>query len=641
MSRSAWIRFVITITILTLPRIGQSQESIGMGAILQREASGQSVDRRKSNDVFSDNFSAWQAGFVMLNDRWMSAQDAIELKGDQLYLEKRTELDNHPNKHAVLAKWCVAHKLPDQARAHYYQTLVHDPNHLEARNFLGHVRFGETWVEEKAFADSKDVIQQKLGLLDDWVPKIKNIVLDLKSGHPKQMSNALKQLDGIDADEAMGSLEFFAANIDDDLSKPLIRKIASVRSREACLSLVRIALNHPSAEIHSLASESIQRYPLEHYVPELLNMLVSETDIENRIVMHANGNVGLDTLFRNELRDKKQVSRATRLVNVVAVFSSSHRIQLFNTTEADISYWSEYWKVPKNAPAHWGNARSKASIGSGASSERSKYVPQYVVKTAAGNLQEQGEQRARAVSKQNREVQQYSNRVCSLLRATSGEKFDDNPENWWSWWNDYNERYQADKPTAYSASFQKERIVVATQVSRQTSIGTHSDLGPMLIQYSCLVAGTPIQTTRGLVPVDKIQIGDLVVSQNIETAELAIKPVILTTVRPPKETFRIDLGGDSIEATGGHLWWVSGSGWVKTRDLRPGNILHTIAGTSEISRVEFNSQPKPSYNLVVDEFHTYFVGGERVLSYDNSIVQPTLRQIPGYGQTQSAAVVHR
>ena len=153
----------------------------------------------------------------------------------------------------------------------------------------------------------------------------------------------------------------------------------------------------------------------------------------------------------------------------------------------------------------------------------------------------------------------------------------------------------------------------------------------MQIQYSCLVAGTLIQTSTGLVPVESVQIGDLVVSQNVETAELTLKPVILTTVRPPKTTIKIKAGSETIEATGGHLWWVSGHGWVKSRELKPGMMLHTATGTTEVEETVENPTPQPTYNLVVDEFHTYFVGPQRVLSYDNTLLKPTLRQVPGYG----------
>ena len=159
----------------------------------------------------------------------------------------------------------------------------------------------------------------------------------------------------------------------------------------------------------------------------------------------------------------------------------------------------------------------------------------------------------------------------------------------------------------------------------------------MLVQYSWLVPGSLVQTATGLVPIENIQIGDLVVSQNVETAELTLKPVILTTIRPPKSTIKITTGNNTIEATGGHLWWVSGLGWVKSRDLKAGMMLHTATGTTEIEGLVANPTPQQTHNLIVDGFHTYFVGPDRVLSYDNTLLKPTLRQVPGFGQIADVA----
>ena len=61
-------------------------------------------------------------------------------------------------------------------------------------------------------------------------------------------------------------------------------------------------------------------------------------------------------------------------------------------------------------------------------------------------------------------------------------------------------------------------------------------------------------------------------------------------------------------------------------------LLHNASGTTRIVNMIADPLEQETYNLVVDGFHTYFVGPERVLSYDNSELQPTLRAVPGYGQ---------
>ncbi len=602
--------------------------------VLEKEAKGTLVNRRlPTGSQPLDDASAWQAGMLKVHGEWQSIEELSHTEHDDAYKAKREELNNNPKRHLILARWCALNKLPELARAHYFAVLSLDANNLEARKYVKHVLVGDTWVEQAELKDAQQRLHQDFEKLEDWTPRIKSIAQDLKSGRPKIMSEALDALEKIDTKEALPALEFFASNVDDDLAKPIVRKIVKERSPESCAALVRIALAHPSVDIQKIAVDAIRKYPEAYYVPDLLGMLSSEIKIENQLVMQPNGNIGLVTLFRSELQNRTQLQRAQKLVNVVAKFSSHHSATLYDTTNADMSYWSNFWNVSKSAPVNLGTqSSSRSASAAGSASASAVYVPQDVAKSVAENLNEQGKQQERAVAQKNRELNAKTNRICTLLRSATGTELADKPELWWKWWNDRNERYLGEKPVAYSYSEQRERIVLSSENYSNSTANHSHDLGPMQIQYSCLVPGTLIQTATGLVPIETIQVGDLVVSQDVETAELTLKPVILTTIRPPKPTIKITAGEDTIEATGGHLWWVSGHGWVKSRDLKSGMMLHTATGTTEVARLVVNPTPQPTHNLVVDGYHTYFVGPQRVLSYDNTQVKPTMRQVPGHGQ---------
>jgi hypothetical protein len=143
------------------------------------------------------------------------------------------------------------------------------------------------------------------------------------------------------------------------------------------------------------------------------------------------------------------------------------------------------------------------------------------------------------------------------------------------------------------------------------------------------VAGTSIQTQSGLKPIEKIQVGDMVVSQNLGTGELGFKPVLRATERPEAPVCEIGLSnGESISATLGHRWWVIGRGWVKTKDLQVGNCLRTSTGSISIQTFQVLPSEK-TYNLVIDQDHTYFVGQSRLLSFDASEAIPTFQKVPG------------
>ena len=70
----------------------------------------------------------------------------------------------------------------------------------------------------------------------------------------------------------------------------------------------------------------------------------------------------------------------------------------------------------------------------------------------------------------------------------------------------------------------------------ETSDDTYAQYTPPPIppNAECFAAGTLVWTKTGQRPIESLEIGDLVLAQNVDTGELAYKPVIGRTVRPPK-----------------------------------------------------------------------------------------------------------
>ncbi len=128
--------------------------------------------------------------------------------------------------------------------------------------------------------------------------------------------------------------------------------------------------------------------------------------------------------------------------------------------------------------------------------------------------------------------------------------------------------------------------------------------------------------------IEKIRPGDLVLSCEVDSGELVYKPVLRTTVRPAEELVKLRVGKETIETSGGHPFWVSGQGWLKSRNLQAGMVLHTLNGPVNVLEVGV-SPAEPTYNLIVADFNTYFVGSQKILSHDNTILRPTNAIVPG------------
>jgi len=209
---------------------------------------------------------------------------------------------------------------------------------------------------------------------------------------------------------------------------------------------------------------------------------------------------------------------------------------------------------------------------------------------------------------ENQQNSRLNNDIADLLGKVTDSSIHEFPEYWWKWW--------------------ATRIEVDTQEKVNRKVVEADEWEVLHLNMSCFVAGTPVWTERGAIPIEQLRVGDRALSKDVETGEVAYRPIIRTTTREPKPLVVINLGVEQITSTGGHPFWVAGEGWVRARQLKAGQILHTPTGTMTIESVSETDDDK-TYNLVVDGFHTYFVGMSQVLVHDVSITSPTDAVVPG------------
>jgi len=89
-------------------------------------------------------------------------------------------------------------------------------------------------------------------------------------------------------------------------------------------------------------------------------------------------------------------------------------------------------------------------------------------------------------------------------------------------------------------------------------------------------------------------------------------------VQTVEEVFRLEapilqlhVGGQIIETTAEHPFYIEGKGWTPVKELHLGNLIIGNNGSkTAIDLINFTSETKPVYNIRVSEDHTYFVGGD-------------------------------
>ena len=141
-------------------------------------------------------------------------------------------------------------------------------------------------------------------------------------------------------------------------------------------------------------------------------------------------------------------------------------------------------------------------------------------------------------------------------------------------------------------------------------------LGPKLFKglfgkFLCFTAGTPVVMADGHTKtIEKIRIGDLVLSRDETTGKTEAKKVIRLFRHQVTQTLVLHFrGGTTIETTPSHPFYVQGRGFIPAGQLAIGTSIVTRAGPSTVlERFERHSKTAIVYNFEVQDFHTYFVG---------------------------------
>ena len=128
---------------------------------------------------------------------------------------------------------------------------------------------------------------------------------------------------------------------------------------------------------------------------------------------------------------------------------------------------------------------------------------------------------------------------------------------------------------------------------------------------ACFIAGTMVLTTAGLVAIERLKAGDVVISTNPDKLETASKTVLETYVRKVDKLVHLTINGEEIITTDNHPFYVQGRGFINAGNLLVGDKLISVNGEDlfvEKHYIEETDVPVDVYNFQVEDHHTYFVG---------------------------------
>ncbi len=552
---------------------------------LQAESSGnleerQSLLNEASAAAANEPLVRWQQGEVRTAKGWRNyealAKDWKTSRALERYREQRDKSEPTVDSQHKLAIYCIRNNLKEQSTAHWSAILELDPNNVEARKHLGFERYQGRWIKRQDVVAERTNAMRVADVLRRLTPELKEIAKDIEN-QKLTIAEATKRLARYADLTAIPAWEAIVSSKSSSAALAVIGALAEMTDPEASLSLARHALASESKVVQQAASRILKERDENSYLPALMAELrgpwIGWRDVA--------------TDGRNQL-----LYRFT----MVADAPDQQTLRVL-----DQAYF----------------LNGTLSLAAGMAGQ-------------SGN--ETGRELESRRQRENIQINSHNERVMKLLSNVTGEVAFDSPQDWWQWWDDRNEVYSASgKPINTSYAFRSASVVALPPPPRALPADRSSYRERH--KKDCLAGGTPILTQCGPVAVERVRIGDLVLAQHPDTGEVSLQPVLRTTFREPENLIRIQVGEETLRASGGHPFWVSGQGWTRARELKPGMRLHGLSEAAEVRDVHVEDKAMRSFNLVVANFHSYFVGPGRILSHDNSVTEPTRTKVPGLSES--------
>jgi hypothetical protein len=562
---------------------------------LQAEAAGNPAAREKllREALAADpNYAPahWQLGEVQVGKEWKaipkaSAEIARAGKVDE-YRRRRGQAGENADNQFALAKWCCLAGLKDQERAHLVFVLQLKPNHSAANQRLKVLKRQDEQAGRGELDADRQQAREQIAALREWRPRLVAIRRDAEVRDPARRKRGLAELAAIDDPAALPAIENVFGDAKGKVGSAVIRCLANMDDQRATDSLVRYSVNAKDADIRREASQALGDRSMFSYIPSMMSILVPPTKMEYELAFDSKG----DLKYRMSLYQEGPFSD----VEVSQAVSGKEFMALTARPRQNDLLIGQPQLPPPNS----------ANISA-----------------------------AREIEAANSAREERNQKIAEALRVSTGNKLDDAPQSWWYWWLDYNEIYRApEKPVERKgdktlASLTFPRVPTQTpqpEMQVETSLGKLARIS----HPECFVAGTKVWTMTGPMAIERVSVGESILAQNTATGELAYKLVLATTIRPVSPLMVIQAGNETIQATRGHPFWVSGVGWQMAKELKEGQWLHTANGPVEVKSVQQMGQGV-AYNMLLDGFNTYFVTDSMFLVHDNLIREVSPATVPG------------
>lgn len=552
----------------------------------------------------AEPLAKWYGGRVEFSGRWLSIDEAQRAAAadERLsdYRELRDRSDDSLRTHERLARWCQRNDVAELAELHWLHVLRFAPQHAAALNALE-----MRWIDGILMTDDEatkytENVQQLQRQAHGWKPKAKRIRRTIERGNAAKRREARLELLAVQEPAAVPALvdEFAPPGVNEEstqrLHAALMETLGRIDADMAVDVLLDFAMSSPHETVRYAAVRQLRRLPQRETVPPLLSQL--RLPVEATFSTTEEGNCVISRYcFEQERHDGQTYTSSYTTTDVVPG-------QRF--AAADV-----YQRRSVQRPGGCGSGPTTVQVASYVGTIYGRELPQY--KAAQQATVARAHSLADGVGDEvthfNAELAEHNERIAGLLVEVTGEMLDAFPKSWWNWWR----RKITDNPAlAADDALGRLNQTLLNQLPRAVARGTH------------------VWTLDGQRPIEGVLVGDFVLSQSPETGELGFKPVVASAAMGRRPVSKLEVGKGTITSPNQQVFWLSGIGWRRQQDVAQGQFIHGVEKEVATGELE-ETYDLDCYQLIVKDFHTFFVGSAGVLTHDGAPIGPSANGLPG------------
>ncbi len=638
--------------------------------------SGRSISRWPSCTILP-TLARGLMGLVAYQSEWKSPdQVARDIEDDparkaviQEYLERRAQVRDRADDLWKLALWCEQKGLKQQATAHLYQLLQRDPTRDAAWKHLGFKKLGGHWDKPDRVAAAKAAADLQHKANKHWKPLLEKWRGGLASRDHTRRADAVKALQTVADPRAVPAIWLVFVLGGQESQKTAVKLLGQIDAPGSSRALALIALMSRSAEVKREAVQVLKKRDPRDYAGVWIAFLRDPIKYDVKPVKGPGS--------RGELLVKSKTGNVDRVYTPLVAPSLPmlpgdgialdanglpvvvRELGMYSTPRQAVgaTTMSEAegllgWGGPGQAArlagllGHAGlpstlaqklagtvaNQPSLASLGIPLNLMMVSYTFNRQIDIPIGQMMLDAQMSARVAQQQlagdvqaidayNAPILDTNQQVQKVLSEATGVNLGPDRTSWEKWLVDLS-GYAYSAPRSYDDTPTIVQQVPLSYQPQATPIVVNQLVGTTVTRHACFGAGTPVRTLEGFRDIETLRAGDQVLTADLMTGALKYQPLLVVYHNPPNATFRVELDGESIVATGIHRLWKAGKGWTMTRDLKPGDSLRSVGGLAVVKSVE-KERVQPVFNLHVAEGESFFVGRTGILAHDNSIVNPT------------------